>query len=225
MSMTTRGWVAAGLAAAVMTQIAPAGAQQNPTVQAQTGVDAQGRPGAEGRIDLANPPPADQPLVKKLPEPRLFVEGGAGILGYVGGTAGLGPAWNLRVAGRFGDRYEVEGNYTGGANQRSDGAGSLLYTAVDGDFRFNILNPRTAPITPFVAGGLGFASYAGKGGSPIAFTVPIYAGADRMLTRNIKVGARFNFRPAFGEDLGQAGQTNSPGGDTWSLVANLGGAF
>jgi hypothetical protein len=221
MSMTTRGWVAAGLAAAVMTQIAPAMAQQNPSVnvQGQAGVEAQ------GRIDLANAPPADRPLIRKLPEPRIFVEGGAGILGYVGVAAGLGPAWTLRVAGRFGDRFELEGNYTGGTNPRSDGTGSLLYTAVDGDFRFNILNPRTAPITPFVAGGLGFASYAGKGGSPGAFTLPFYVGADRMLTRNIKVGARFNVRPALGEDLGRPGQDNPPGGDTWSLVANLGGAF
>ncbi len=212
--MRTRALVAVGLAVAASTLVTQARAQNRPPSPAQ------------------NPPPptaevprADRPIVTKIPEPKVTIEGGAGAVGYIGGTAGVGPAWNARVIGTFTPRLAVEGNYTGSVNQRTDG-GSLVYNSVDADLRFNVLRADQAPVQPFIAAGIGWAGYAGTRGDGAAMVFPIYVGVERRFARHVVVGARFNLRPAIFDNLGPIpGRHDEQGGDTWSLVANVGGAF
>ncbi|MCC6555676.1 MAG: outer membrane beta-barrel protein [Polyangiaceae bacterium] len=168
-------------------------------------------------------PPADQPIIKRIPPPRLAVEGGAGVLGFTGGAAALGPAWNVRVTGTLSDRIAVEGNYVGAANGASREDETLLMTSVNAGLRFNLLRPDQAPAQPFVVAGFGYAGWTGDNGDSFTLTVPVSAGAERMLTDNIKVGARVNFTPAFLDELGEG--EDPPGGDTWSLIAHVGGGF
>src|SRR5262245_44928676 len=65
-------------------------------------------------------PPADQPMIQRLPQPKLAVEGGAGMVGFVGGVGTLGLGWNVRVTGTMSDRWSIEGNYVGSINERAD---------------------------------------------------------------------------------------------------------
>lgn len=176
---------------------------------------------------VAGLPPADQPMIRRIPQPILAVEGGAGIVGFVGGVGDVGPGWNLRVTGSLSDRFAIEGNYLGSVNKRADTRDSLVMTAFDAGLRYNILLPEQFPVQPFVVGGLGYAGFTGSNGDPAMLVVPVVAGAERLLTPNIKVGARFSYRPAFFDDLSSpitpAG--DPPGGDTWSLLAQIGGGF
>jgi hypothetical protein len=174
-----------------------------------------------------NVPPADEPLIRGRIEPvGVSFEGGAGVLGYLGGTAALGPAWNLRVTADLSDRFAVEGGYLGSFNERTDREGSLMYTGVDADVRYNLLLPEQAPLQPFVTAGIGYAAFIGKYGDAAAMTLPLSIGAERLLSRSIKISGRFNVRPALFDDLGAPYEQRSPpGGDTWSLTAHLGGAF
>lgn len=212
--MSTRSLLALGLAATLTTLGAAA--------EAET---PQGAPGGSINVTVPEPPPADVPLIRKIPTPLLSVDGGVGIIGYIGGTAALGPAWNVRVTGDFNPRFAVEGNYTGAVNRRSDGTGSLMYASLDGDLRYNILRADQAPVEPFVAAGLGWVGWIGPGGTPAAVVIPITVGAERLLTEHIKIGARFALRPSLFEDLGHGYEQNRPTGDTWSLLANVGGYF
>jgi hypothetical protein len=219
---TTLRMGSAALAAAMaMTLVAPALAQD----------DADPQPGGR-TIAIPNPtaglPPADRPLPVTHVTPVLSFDGGAGVLGYIAGAATLGPAWNARVTAYLTDRFAVEGNYTGSANRRSDQTGTLVYTAIDAGLRYNILRADQAPVQPYLAGGIGYVGYAGPGGDMLALTLPISVGAERLITERIKAGARFNLRPALLEDLSHPNQrSNAPatGGDTWTLIANLGGTF
>jgi hypothetical protein len=213
--------VAVGLFASVVTLQAPAAfAQANVNAPPQ-------QPGVGGSVNVAvpTPPPADRPLIKALPPPAFVIDGGFGVLGYVGGTGRLGPSWNVRVTADFARRWAVEGNYVGSVNRRADNTGTLTYTSLDGDVRYNILRADEAPVQPYVSAGLGWASWLGPGGTPASLVIPVALGAERLLTERVKIGARFNFRPAFFDNLGHANEANAPGGDTWSLVANVGGAF
>lgn len=222
--MTARRMVGAGLCAfGVMMMGAPAWAQGQGATSAPQGQ----RPGAQAAGPTAQGlPPADQPLIQGKIEPVwLTFEGGAGVLGYLGGGAALGPAWNVRVAGVISERVAIEGNYLGSINQRADREGSLVYTGVDADVRYNILLANQAPVQPYVAGGIGYAAYIGADGDAGAITFPLSLGVERLLSRHITVGARLNVRPAVLDDLGAEYEKNSPGGDTWSLTAHLGGAF
>lgn len=160
-----------------------------------------------------------------MPKPAISVEGGAGVLGYIGGTGRVGPAWNLRVTGDFTPRFAVEGNYVGSINKRSDDTGSLAYTSFDADLRYNILRADEAPVQPFVTAGAGYAGWAGPGGTPASLVLPLSVGVERMLTERIKIGARLNLRPALFADLGHGYERNPPGGDAWVLLVNLGGGF
>jgi Outer membrane protein beta-barrel domain len=213
--MTKRKMVAVGLAAT--------------GVFAGTPVLAQ--PGATANTPLpplTNPPPADRPLIPPRIQPLLSFDGGAGVLGYISGTAALGPAWMVRVTGSLSDHVAIEGNYTGSVNRRSDLTGSLVYTGVDAGVRYNILRADQAPLQPYVVGGLGYVGYFGPGGDGAALAIPLAVGAERLLTDQIKVGARFNLRPALFENLAHEGQkADAPatGGSTWTLLANVGGAF
>ena len=54
---------------------------------------------------------------------------------------------------------------------------------------------------------------------------PDAVGVERLLFRQVKIGARFNLRPSVFDDLGVPDEARPPGGDTWSLTANLGGSF
>lgn len=219
--MRTRGMVAVGLFASVVTLHAAAFAQGN--VNAPPPPPAGG--GASINVTVPTPPTADRPLIRALPPPAFVIDGGVGVLGYVNGTGRLGPAWNLRVTADFARRFAVEGNYVGSVNKRADNTGSLTYASVDADIRYNVLRADEAPVQPYVSAGLGWAAWLGPGGTPASLVVPLSAGVERMLTERIKIGARLNFRPAFFDDLGHTGDPNPPGGDTWSLVANVGGAF
>ncbi|UQA59756.1 hypothetical protein E8A73_004430 [Polyangium aurulentum] len=206
--MKIRGLVAVALAAAAMAPVASAHAQQGPA--RRTGL-----------------PNADQPVIRNWPQPTLSVEGGAGIVGFVGGAASLGPAWNVRVSGAVSDRFVLEGNYVGGLSERADTGDSLVMTALDAGGRYNILLPDQSPVVPFVGAGVGYAGFAGRYGDAATLIVPVNGGVERMLTENIKVGARFTFRPAFFDDLGTdlPGSRGQPGADTWSLLAQVGGGF
>lgn len=204
--MKIRGLVAVALAAAAMAPVASAHAQTR-------------------RGGLPN---ADQPVIRNWPQPTLSVEGGAGIVGFVGGAASLGPAWNVRVSGAVSDRFVLEGNYVGGLSQRADTGDSLVMTALDAGGRYNFLLPDQSPFVPFAGVGVGYAGFAGKYGDAATLIVPVSGGVERMLTQNIKVGARFAYRPAFFDDLGTdlpGTRGASPGADTWSLLAQVGGGF
>jgi hypothetical protein len=172
-------------------------------------------------------PPADQPVVRRIPRPIVSVEGGGGVVGFVGGAGKPGPAWNLRVSGALSDRFAIEGNYMGSVNERSDNNETLVMTALDAGVRYNILLPEQFPVQPFVVGGAGYAGFAGRYGDPAMLTLPLVAGAERLLTPNIKVGARFSYRPAFFDNLATPltprGETQ--GADTWTLLAQIGGGF
>jgi hypothetical protein len=216
--------VAAGLAASVMTLGAPAAAQSPPG----TGPSSPAPPPAQppgATINIPAPPPADRPLIRNIPKPSLSVEGGAGVLGYLGGAGRLGPAWNVRVTADFTPRFAVEGNYVGSINKRSDETGSLAYTSFDADLRYNILRADEAPVQPFISAGAGYAGWIGPGGTPASLVLPLSVGVERMLTERIKIGARLNLRPALFDDLGHGYERNPPGGDAWVLLVNLGGGF
>jgi hypothetical protein len=203
--MKTRGLVAVGLTAlAAMTLAGAAGAQE--AVAPEAGV-----------------PPADRPLIRRIPQPRFAIEGGAGPLGYLGGAAAVGPAWNVRVTANVTPRFAGEVSYTGAANEATRTDDTLVMTAIDLGVRYNILRADDAPVQPYVSAGVGYAGWAGEDGDPFAVTVPLAAGVERMLTRNIKVGARFNFKPAFADELGEG--EDAPGGDTWSVIGQVGGGF
>jgi hypothetical protein len=212
--MRTRRLAAAGMAAVATMALAGLASAQDRT----EGV-APGRQGA-----LANVPPADQPLVQRIPEPSLSIEGGFGMLGFVAGAANVGPSWNVRVTGAMTPRLAVEANYTGSVNQRAAVKSTLVLTSLDAGVRYNILRADQAIVQPFAVAGVGYAAWAGKGGDAFMVTVPVAVGVERLITRNIKLGARFNFRPAFFDDLTYPGGART-GADSWSLVANGGGAF
>lgn len=212
--MTTRSPVALVLCASITTLGAAARAEP-----------PQNAPNGSINVTIPQPPPADVPLIRKIPTPILSVDGGVGVIGYIGGTAGLGPAWNVRVTGELSPRFAVEGNYVGAANRRSDGTGTLAYTSLDADLRYNILRADQAPVEPFVTAGLGWAGFIGPGGTGASMVVPINVGVERLLTEHIKIGARFALRPALFADLGHPYERNPPGGDTWALIANVGGYF
>src|SRR5689334_13852745 len=76
-------------------------------------------------------PRADEPLLPAKIQPTLTLEAGAGVLGYIGGTAALGPAWNVRAIFGLTRRIAIEGNYLGSFNERSGRPGSLVYTGID----------------------------------------------------------------------------------------------
>ncbi|WP_437543235.1 hypothetical protein WME97_32505 [Sorangium sp. So ce367] len=211
--MSTQRLAAAAMTAAGM--MALAGAAE---AQGAAGRDQQVRP-------TGNLPPADQPLIRRIPEPTVAVEGGLGVLGFLGGAAGVGPSWNVRVTGSMSPRVAVEANYTGSVNERALVGKSLVMTSLDAGLRYNILRADEAVVQPFVVGGVGYVGWAGRGGDAFALSVPLTAGVERLVTRNVKLGARFNFRPAFFDDLSLGGATSPTGGDTWALLAHGGGAF
>ncbi|HMY18608.1 MAG TPA: hypothetical protein PKA58_19915, partial [Polyangium sp.] len=129
---------------------------------------------------IAGLPPADQPILKRLPQPVLTVEGGGGIVGFVGGTGAPGPGWNLRVAGALSDRVAIEGNYLGSVNERTDTKQALVMTAIDAGIRYNVLLAEEFPVQPFVVGGVGYAGFAGQNGDPAMLVVPLVVGAERL---------------------------------------------
>ncbi len=213
--MMTRAMVAASLAATI-------GATSSAAL-------AQNAPGTEGpsvNVQVPTPPPADQPLIRRVPPPAaISIDGGAGVLGYVSGTGALGPAWNVRVTAGFTPRFALEAQYLGSANRRSDNTGPLTNQSVDAELRYNVLRADEAPVQPFLTAGLGWAGWIGPGGTPASLVTPVSAGVERMLTDRIKVGARLNVRPAFFADLGHGYEKSPPGGSTWALIANVGGGF
>ncbi|WP_437332815.1 hypothetical protein [Sorangium sp. So ce394] len=211
--MSTRRFAASAMAAAAMMALAGAAEAQGAARQEQ-----RDRP-------AGNVPPADQPLIRRIPEPSIAVEGGFGMLGYLGGTAGVGPTWNVRVTGSMSPRVAVEGNYIGSVNQRATLGRSLVLTSLDAGVRYNVLRADEAIVQPFVVAGVGYAGWAGEGGDAFALTVPVTVGVERLVTRNVKVGARLNFRPAFFDDLTVRGAATQTGGDSWALLAHGGGAF
>ncbi|WP_437574546.1 hypothetical protein [Sorangium sp. So ce887] len=211
--MSTQRFAAPALAAAAMMALAGA-------------AEAQGAARPEQRDrPLGNVPPADQPLIRRIPEPSIAVEGGFGMLGYLGGTAGVGPTWNVRVTGSMSPRVAVEANYIGSVNQRATLGRSLVMTSLDAGLRYNVLRADEAIVQPFVVAGVGYTGWAGEGGDAFAVSVPLTAGVERLVTRNVKLGARLNFRPAFFDDLTVRGSATQTGGDSWALLAHGGGAF
>ena len=170
-------------------------------------------------------PAADRPLIRTVEEPKFAVEGGGGVLGYIGGAAGVGPAWNVRVSAIFSPDFAGELSYTGAANNVPRRDDTLVMTALDAQIRYNVLRADDAVVQPFVAGGIGYAGFSGEDSDAFTMTIPVSAGVDRMLTSNVKIGARFNVKPAFFDELGPDGATDTPGGDTWSVAGNVGGAF
>ncbi|WP_148314166.1 hypothetical protein [Sorangium cellulosum] len=211
--MSMGRFAASAMAAAAMMALAGAAGAQGAARQ-----DQRDRP-------AGNVPPADQPLIRRIPEPTVAVEGGFGMLGYLGGTAGVGPTWNVRVTGGMSPRVAIEGNYIGSVNQRATLGRSLVLTSLDAGLRYNVLRADEAIVQPFVVAGVGYAGWAGEGGDAFALTVPVTVGVERLVTRNVKVGARLNFRPAFFDDLTVRGAATQTGGDSWALLAHGGGAF
>jgi hypothetical protein len=224
--------LAIGSAFAVLAAVGTASAQQS-TSNAQQGAGAgQGTPGAQQTMNTGAPggmPRADQPLLPPDTEPVFGFEGGAGILGYLGGTASVGPVWEGRVRAHFTPSWAVEATYLGAANDRQDNDATMVTTQIDASVRYDAFRSYNLPVQPFVTAGVGYAGFAGDDGDMAAVVIPLGIGADRALTRNIRLGARFNFRPVFGEDLAtpedRVNDEDGPGGDTWSIAAHLGGQF
>jgi hypothetical protein len=218
--MSTPAWLAVGMALSATVLVAPAFAQTNPN----TPPPPPGPPPIN--VTIPQPPPADRPLIKAVPQPTAYIlDGGFGVLGYLSGTGRLGPTWNVRFTADFSRRFAAEANYIGSSNRRSDDTGTLVYNSLDADLRYNILRADEAPVQPYLSAGLGWAGWFGPGGTPFSLVTPVAAGVERMLTDRIKIGARFNLRPAFFDDLGHGYEQNPPGGSTWALVVNAGGAF
>ncbi len=215
------GLLATHLAVVVIAAPVLAQAQQPGPNQAPEGSSSPTRQSPPGV------PPADQPLLRHMPQPVVSVEGGGGIVGFVGGAGKPGPGWNLRVTGALSDRWAVEGNYLGSVNERSDTKDTLVMTGIDLGVRYNLALPDQLPVQPFVVGGAGYAGFAGRNGDPAMLVVPLVVGAERLLTPNIKVGARFSYRPAFFDDLSTptTARGEKPGADTWSVLAQIGGGF
>jgi hypothetical protein len=142
----------------------------------------------------------------------------------MGAAAGVGFAWNARVTANLSPRWAAEGNYTGSLNRRPD-QHALVMTAIDGDVRFNFTRGPELPVQPFVTAGLGWEGFAGENGNMAAIAFPLGAGVERLLTREIKMGARFEIRPALNGNLGPPGSIEQPGATTWALLAHLGGRF
>lgn len=215
-----------GLVTALLAVVAigaPASARaQQPAPAQPTETPARATQGTMGGL-----PPADQPVLKRIPRPVISFEGGGGVVGFVGGVGAPGPGWNLRVTGALNDRFAIEGNYLGSVNTRSDTHDSLVMTALDAGVRYNVLLPEQFPVQPFVVGGVGYAGFAGRNGDPAMLVVPLVLGAERLLTPTIKVGARFSYRPAFFDDLSSpmTPRGDKPGADTWTLLAQVGGGF
>lgn len=218
----SRGLLAVGSAFAVLATVGTASAQQS-APGAQQGDPQTLNTGAAGT------PRADQPLLPPDTEPVFGFEGGAGILGYLGGTASVGPAWEARVRAHLTRSWAVEATYLGSANERKDNDATIVTTQVDASVRYDAFRNYNLPVQPFVTAGVGYAGFAGDDGDMAAVVIPLGVGADRALTRNIRLGARFNFRPVFGEDLATPSDRvegeDGPGGDTWSIAAHLGGQF
>jgi hypothetical protein len=170
-----------------------------------------------------NAPAADQPLVQPGTTALTF-EGGAGLLGFMGAAAGVGLAWNARVTWNLSERWAVEGNYLGSFNRRPDQR-SLVLTAIDGSVRFNFTRGGDFPVQPFGTVGVGWEGFAGNGGDMAVIAFPVSAGVERLLTRQIKMGARLQVRPAAGGNLGVRGAADQPGATTWALLGHLGGRF
>jgi len=183
-------------------------------------------PKTEQIVDARGAKPADAPS-PIMPEgtPVVSFEGGAGMIGYLQGTASVGPAWNVRVTANLSNRFGIEGNYLGGYNARTVGTGHLALTAVDVDCRYNILRGHEGPVQPFLTAGAGWVSYAGLGGDMGALALPIGIGAERPMSKHFKVGARFNYRLTLLDDLGLGDFPGEPGGDTYTLLAHFGGSL
>jgi len=221
--MTTK-WIATLLAVAAMSASTSARAQQPQQPTPTDRSEPRAAP-KEGRV--AGLPPADQPMLRRIPQPVISVEGGGGVVGFVGGVGAPGPAWNLRVTGSMSDRVAIEGNYMGSVNTRNDTKDSLVMTAIDVGLRYNLLLPEQFFLQPFVVGGVGYAGFAGRNGDPATLIVPLVIGGERLLTPNLKIGARFSYRPAFFDDLSTptTPRGDHPGADMWTLLAQIGGGF
>lgn len=122
-----------------------------PAAESQESRSKEPRRSDEGRA--GGLPPADQPMLRRIPQPVLSVEGGGGIVGFVGGTGAPGPGWNLRITGALSDRVAIEGNYLGSINERIDTNDSLVMTAIDAGIRYNLLLADEFVVQPFVVGG------------------------------------------------------------------------
>ena len=177
-------------------------------------------------VDEHGAKPADAPS-PILPRGKAVVslESGAGVVGYLQGTANLGPAWNVRATVNLTNRFGVEANYLGSYNRRVLASTSLVMTAVDADCRYNILRGHEGPVQPFLTAGLGWAGFTGLGGDMTAFTLPVGLGAERSVSEHFHFGARFSYRLTLLDDLGVGDFEGEPGGDTYSLLAHLGGSF
>lgn len=204
---------------------APFGVCAGESTESQASRSKEPRRSDEGRA--GGLPPADQPMLRRIPQPVLSVEGGGGIVGFVGGTGAPGPGWNLRITGALSDRVAIEGNYLGSINERIDTNDSLVMTTIDAGIRYNLLLADEFVVQPFVVGGAGYAGFAGKNGDPAMLVVPLAVGVERLLTPNVKIGARFGYRPAFFDDLStpKMFRNDKLGADTWTLLAQVGGGF
>jgi len=210
--------LAIGSAFTVLAAVGTARAQQG--TPPQQGAPAAGAPAV---------PHADQPLVPEDVEPMFGFEGGAGILGFFDGAASIGPAWEARLRAHFTPTWALEATYLGSVNDREDNDSTMVTTQIDASARYNAFRAFNLPLQPFVTAGLGYAGFSGDDGDMATLLVPLGLGVDRALTPNIRVGARFDFRLVFGEDLDtprdRVMDEDGPGGDNWSVVAHLGGQF
>src|SRR5262249_51772864 len=94
--------------------------------------------------------------------PTVTCEVGAGVLGSPSGGASPGPAMTSRVGLIVAPRWTVEAEYEGALNRRKDVGGSLVSTAIDAGARYDLLRPSDAPLVPYLAAGVGYASFTGS---------------------------------------------------------------
>ena len=177
----TRRLLAIGSAITVLAAVGTASAQQ--------GTPQQGTPPQGAAVA----PRADQPLLPPDTDPVFGFEGGAGILGYFDGTASVGPVWQARLRAHLTRDWSVEATYMGSVNDREDNDATMVTTHIDGSVRYDAFRSYNFPVQPFMTAGLGYVGFAGDDGDMAAVTIPLGVGGDRALTRNIRVGARFNF--------------------------------
>lgn len=147
-----------------------------------------------------------------------------GIQGFTSGGP-VGPSAGVQVDTMVNKPLGVEIGYDGARIPTSTMGGSATWShGLDAQLR---LTPTpTAPIRPFVAGGLGVGYFEAQNGNTgdgqFSGALPLSAGVSFGDIHSLNVGVRGTYKYEFNRDLGVSG---SPGGNLLGADLTLGGRF